>query len=696
MKSKILLSILVVFAITASLFAKDINLSKAEQVAVNFLFEKSNQYGDAISYHDLNISESYLVDNAYYVVNFENGWVVVAANDVMIPVLGYNYSGSFPIFENQIDNFSSWMQTYVDQVNFIRENDIEAEADVIEEWDIYSTSNPSTLNLRGDRDIEPLLTTMWNQDSPYNAMCPVDDAGPGGHVYVGCVATAMSMIMHYWRYPLQGSGLHSYYQYPYGTLSANFGATNYNWDGMTDVINNDYVWDIAEIGYHAAVSVDMDFSPDGSGAYSQDVPSSLRNYFNYQSSVQHVSKYSYTTSVWEGMIESELDNLRPIYYSGRTTDNSGHAFVLDGYQGSNYYHFNFGWGGSGNGWFDLQTVGGFHISQAMVRNIYPGDASYPYIATGQTDLVTVVGSFTDGSGPAEDYTSDMDASWLISPQTEEDSVTSITMSFIEFDTDNSDVLRVYDGGDENAELLGEFSGNSIPEDIMSSGNQLFITFSSTGTGEGFKAEYSSELPTWCSSQQTITDPSGTLTDGSMNFFYNNSSSCVYFLNHPEAVKYYIDFTSFSTEEENDRIIMYDGITGDEIGEFSGSIIPDPIVVETSIIMMMWSTNTTVRDQGWSFDYHVDGVGFEETFVDNLAIYPNPTTGILNVKFDTEKQGNIQVKLFSVSGQVILDEEMNAASGQYNYNLDISNQAKGIYLLSIISDNEKIDRKVVLK
>jgi len=696
MKSKILLSILVVFAITASLFAKDINLSKAEQVAVNFLFEKSNQYGDAISYHDLNISESYLVDNAYYVVNFENGWVVVAANDVMVPVLGYNYSDNFPVIENQIENFSSWMQTYVDQVNFIRENDIKAEADIIEEWNFYTTSDPSTFNLRGDRDIDPLLTTMWNQDSPYNAMCPEDDAGPNGHVYVGCVATAMSMIMHYWRYPLQGSGSHSYYQYPYGTLSANFGATNYNWDGMTDVINNKYVWDIAEIGYHAAVSVDMDFSPDGSGAYSQDVPSSLRNYFNYQSSVQHVSKYSYTTSQWESMIETELDNYRPIYYSGRDSNNGGHAFVLDGYQGSNYYHFNFGWSGSGNGWFDLQTVGGFHINQAMVRNIYPGDAGYPYIATGQTDLNTLVGSFTDGSGPAEDYTSGMDASWLISPQNEEDSVTSITISFIEFNTDNSDVLRVYDGGDDSADLLGEFSGNSIPSDITSSTNQLFITFSSTGTGKGFKAEYTSQLPTWCSSQQTITDPSGTLTDGSSNFFYNNSSSCIYTLSHPEAVKYYIDFTSFATEEGNDKIRMYDGVTGEDIGEFSGSIIPDPIVVETSAILMMWSTNTTVRDEGWSFDFHVDGVGFEETIAENLAIYPNPTTGILNVKFDTEKQGNIQIKLISVSGQVIFDEEMNAASGQYNYNLDISNQAKGVYLLSIISDNEKIDRKVVLK
>jgi len=74
------------------------------------------------------------------------------------------------------------MQTYVDQVNFIRENNLEAEDNVVERWNTYSTSTPTTLNLKGDRDIDPLLTNTWNQDSPYNAMCPEDEDGSGGHV----------------------------------------------------------------------------------------------------------------------------------------------------------------------------------------------------------------------------------------------------------------------------------------------------------------------------------------------------------------------------------------------------------------------------------------------------------------------------------------------------------------------------------
>ena len=694
MKSKILLSILVLFAVTASIFAKDISLSKAEQVAVNFFFEKANQYGNTVNYYDLNITESYNVDNAYYVVNLENGWVVIAANDVMTPVIGYNLEGVFPVIDHGFKAFDSWMQNYVDQVNFIRENDLTAEDEITSQWTAYTTNNPTILNTRGGRDVDPLLTALWNQDNPYNAMCPEDPAGPGGRVYVGCVSTAMSLIMHYWRYPLSGSGEHSYYKYPYGTLTANFGEADYNWDGMTDVINDKFIWEIAEIGYHGAVSVDMMFGPDGSGAYSNDVPYAMSTYFNYQNSVQHISKSNYTTSAWEGMIETELNNDRPIYYSGQSTD-GGHAFVLDGYQGSNYYHFNFGWSGSANGYYTLQDVNGFNQYQAMVRNIYPEDPTYPYIATGEKELTTLVGSFTDGSSPAADYPQGMDASWLINPQNDQDSISSITLSFIEFDTYSNDVIRIFDGPDAECPLIGEYSGSDVPPSMTSTGNTMYITFTSVGEGAGFKAEYTCQLPAWCTSTN-ITDPSGTITDGSQDFWYNNGTSCVFNLSHPEAVKYSLDFTEFATEESNDKIKVYDGATATLIGEYSGHTIPDPIVVETNAMLIMWSTNPTVRDMGWSLNFTVDGVGVEETVLENLSVYPNPTTGTLNVNFDAEKQGDIQIKLVNISGQVILEETVTNANGTYNNSFDISDQAKGVYLLSITSENEKIDRKIVLK
>jgi len=695
MKSKVLLSFSILIALTASLFAKNIPLSTAEQVAVNFFFEKSAQYGDAIDYYDLSIKESYQVDQAYYVINFEDGWVVVSADDVMVPVLGYNYTGQFPAQATQSKNFSSYMYNFVDQVNFIRENNLTSDNETMQMWNHLNTTDPSGLNMRGDRAVEPLLTSTWNQDDPYNMMCPEDAAGPGGHVYVGCVATAMSMIMHYWRYPLQGTGTHSYYIYPYGTQSVDYGATTYEWDGMQDNINNKYIWEMAKIGYHAAVSVDMGFSPDGSGAYSADVPGALVSHFGYSGSAQYLQKSSYTSSAWNSLVTGEIDAKRPIYYSGRSNE-GGHAFSCDGYQDATYFHFNFGWSGSGNGYFTLTDVGGYNQQQGMIRNFFPGDINYPYIATGLTELAFPAGSFTDGSGPIEDYPSGMNAQWLINPQTEQDSVSKISLHFVQFNTAASDKVKIYDGPTTDAPLLGEYSGSTLPDNITSTGNQVLVTFNSTGSAEGFKIEYTVVYPTYCSGTQVIDAPTGTISDGSGDFFYNNLSTCTYFIQHPEGVNYHIDFTKFNTEAGKDKLTIYDG-NSQLIGEYSGNVLPAALDIAGSGVFMTWGTNAFVREDGWELTYIIDGVGVEEQSVyDNLSVFPNPSTGQLNISFNVEKASNLQIRLVNLSGQVVVDEDMGQYNGNFTNTYDLSNQAKGVYLLSIVSEKGKTDRKIVLQ
>jgi len=696
MKSKILLSLFAIFAFSAAILAKDVLRSQAEKVAVNFFFEKTDTFGHGINYLDINITESYKVGNAYYVINFDDGWVVVSANDVTTPVLGYNVTGSYPNENDQSDNFLSWMQHYADQMEYIKENNIIASNEVSSDWNKYMTNNSKSL-LNGNRDvITPLLTNTWNQDNPYNLLCPEDDAGPGGHVYVGCVATAMSMIMHYWRYPNSGSGSHSYYYYPYGTINANFGAANYEWDGMCDQLIYNNPWEIAEIGFHAAVSINMMFSPDGSGAYSSDVPFALKNYFNYSPQTQHLTKYNYSTSVWEGYLQDELDNGHPLYYSGRSSS-GGHAFVCDAYEGMNYYHFNFGWSGSGNGFFTLQEVGGFNTDQTMIRNITPNDPSYPYIATGETLLTFQSGSFTDGSGPVEDYPSGMNVSWLISPQTEMDSIESLKLSFIEFDTDANDVLKVYDGTNADGTLIGEFSGGTIPSQINHDGNELFITFNSTASGKGFKLEYTSTSPVWCSGAQTFTEPTGSFSDGSDVFYYDNGATCVYIIQNSEAVNITLEFTEFSTEENKDKVKVYNA-ANQLIGEFSGHDIPDPISEETNTMYITWTSNNTIRDLGWSADYYIDGVGIEENIgnYENVLVYPNPSSGILNINFDVEKAGRLEVKLVNLNGQLIREEIINNFNGQFNHSFDLNSEARGVYILSILSKKGKIDKKIVLR
>ena len=696
MKSKILLSLFVLFAFSAAIFAKDVLRNQAEKVAVNFFFEKTHTFGQGLNYHDINIIDSYKVDEAYYVVNFSDGWVVVSANDATVPVLGYNVTGSYPDASEQSYNFESWMQHYSDQAVFIKENEIVATQEVISQWNKYLTNEPNIL-LNGDRDVTtPLLTAIWNQDDPYNLLCPEDEAGPGGHVYVGCVATAMSMIMHYWRYPNSGSGSYSYYQYPYGVITADFENANYEWNGMQDHINNNNPWEIAEIGFHAAVSVQMNFSPSGSGSYSWDVPEALEEHFNYSSQAQYIEKDNYSTSVWESYTQNELDDGHPLYYSG-FSGSGGHAFVCDGYEGMNYYHFNFGWSGSGNGFFSLQNVGGFSSGQGMVRNIIPGDASYPYFATGADTLSMRSGSITDGSGPVEDYTAGINASWLISPQTEMDSIESISLSFIEFNTDASDLLKIYSGNDVNGTLLGEFSGSTIPDQINYDGNEIFITFNTTGSNSGFKMEYTSTAPTWCSGAQTFTEPTGTISDGSGEFYYTNGTTCTFVIENPEAVKITLEFTDFATELDYDKVKVFNA-NYQEIASLSGQELPDPIVEETSALFITWTTNNAIRDIGWTADYYIDGVGVEENIgnYENISVYPNPSSGILNVNFDVEKAGLLEVKLTNLNGQIIRNEIINNFNGQFEKSFDLSTEVKGVYILSIISEKGKINKKIVLR
>ena len=307
MRRTITLLVLMNLIFSLSLSAKFVEKSTAEKVAVNFLFEKTNTFRTQTSINEFSIKEIYLSENSFWVVNFEQGWVIVAADDVMTPVIGYNYQNEFLPVDEQDQSFRNWMQYFSDQVNYIQENNLAATEETTLEWEKYKTNNPeSLLNSRSRDEVAPLTTSTWDQPNPYNLLCPADAAGPGGHALVGCVATAMSQIMYYWRYPLQGSGQHSYYESPYGTISANFGESTYDWDAMKNSIDANNPWEIAEISFHAGVSVDMGYGADASGAYSTDVPYAMRTYFNYADNVQIRTKNNYTLAVWESMMQGRI------------------------------------------------------------------------------------------------------------------------------------------------------------------------------------------------------------------------------------------------------------------------------------------------------------------------------------------------------------------------------------------------------
>lgn len=704
---RLLLSLLLA-SFTMFLFAANVELQDAKNIAKNAYFQKLNTYVEKVDFDAIEILDYYVInqdgESVLYAFNFKNyGYMLIAAEDAIEPVLGYSLSNQYST-ENQTEGFRGVIWEFGDHISYLRSNKIDASPEIAQMWGELKNFKPTAFSLKDkDKDIDPLLTCTWNQDWPYNYYCPEDNAGPGGHVYVGCVATAMCQIMQYWRYPEQGNGTHSYYCYPYGTLSVDYGATTYNWDEMVDNSDSKINLAMALVGYHAAVSVDMEFTPNASGAYSSDVPYAMKTYFKYANNVQFLSRQNYPLTSWETYLQLELEDNCPVYYSGQSTS-GGHAFVLDGYRESDgFYHFNFGWSGYDNGWFACTDAGGFTSQQGMVKNIEPNDPTYPYGCTPDYELTNLVGSFEDGSGPKEEYDGSASCSWLINPQTTMDSVTKIKLNFVILDTDVDDIVTIYDGASTSDPVIGEYSGPDAPtSDIYSSGNQMLIVFEANGDGTmgtGFKIEYDTYQPSWCSGNTVLDEPSGIIEDGSGEFWYKNGSNCSWMITPEFASDITLSFTEFNTEEDKDVVKIYDATNNQLLATLSGDELPDPIYNENGALFIAFQSDGVFNAPGWVAEWEIGNTGIKDTENANfnsLMVYPNPTESVLNISFELEDSHAFNVKLISVTGNVVYQEAKDNFSGHYVNTIDLSSMAKGVYFLSLSNENGSINKKVVVK
>ena len=312
-------------------------------------------------------------DEDIYIYNIDNqGFIIVSSNTVLPPVLAWSNQGTFPSLEGAPDNFVWWIQHYRNMIQYAEEKGLQPEPEVQRQWDeALSGRFPA----RSNTSVDALVSTHWDQGCYYNEYCPEGHggwwgSGPCGHVYTGCVATAMAQVMKYWNHPAQGFGSHTYTHAEYGVQSADFGATTYHWDQMPEELwtHNDAV---ATLMYHCGVSVNMNYGTDGSGAQSHDVEKAAHSYFGY-CGAKYREKRNYSEADWIALLKVDLDQGHPLYYSGASSS-VGHAFVCDGYDDNDLFHFNFGWSGSGDANYSLYDVNGYSNGQAAVFNMVPMD-----------------------------------------------------------------------------------------------------------------------------------------------------------------------------------------------------------------------------------------------------------------------------------------------------------------------------------
>ena len=328
----------------------------------------------------------------YYVFNVgDTGFVIIAGDDHYRPVIGYSDEGTF--------NPNDMAPALVDYLEGVRQGVMEAsmassaKPSVAADWAMLEKTG-RMVSRHGGREDEYLVETKWNQNYPYNYFCPAGDGGPGGHCYAGCVATAAAQLMKYWNHPVQGQGSYTYIpeDHPeYGPLTANFGETTYDWENMPVSINANspqvQIEAVAQLIYHVGVSVDMNYRPSSSGAVTGRLCERMPAFFFYTDQMANLYREEYTHEGYMQLIINAIDMDWPMVHRG-----GGHAYVLDGYNDNDMVHFNWGWSGSSDGWFNIDEHG-YTDGESVIYNYVPAEI---YAATPNVPTDLNVVPATDG------------------------------------------------------------------------------------------------------------------------------------------------------------------------------------------------------------------------------------------------------------------------------------------------------------
>lgn len=302
---------------------------------------------------------------SYYVFNVGEGqgYVIAGADDRIPVVLGYSNMGKFDP-DNIPVNMKSWLQSYSDQMAYL---------------DQHPEAAAPRRTVEGEA-IAPLLDNKyekpiaWDQRSPYNDLCPLDG---DGRSLTGCVATAMAQVMYFWKYPNYSvADIPSYTtERKKIEVSGIAKGARIDWDNMLPQYKGNETdaqkQAVANLMLLCGTSVQMDYTSDVSGAKSADVATALLTYFDYDATTTHEFHAYYRAAEWNQKVYDELKAGRPVFYDG-SSSGSGHAFVVDGYSSDDYFHVNWGWGGSSNDYFLLSILDSNNNSGAGATNSSDG------------------------------------------------------------------------------------------------------------------------------------------------------------------------------------------------------------------------------------------------------------------------------------------------------------------------------------
>ncbi len=366
MKSFKTLLLMMCLAVTVTAWAESINENQARNIAARFMASHAMPSATikmASKAPRMN-AKAGTDQAAYYVFNGGScGFVIVAGDDSAPAVLGYSDQGAFDE-QNVPEALQFLLEGYAAQI------------------DAIARGAKAETQLRSSGAIKPLLTSSWSQNDPYNNLLPIIPSSK--HAYTGCVATALSQVMYYWKWPASTTQPIPAYtsSYPAANMQyymSELPVVEFDWNAMQDTYEtNDNesagAQAVATLNLYCAQALEMTFMMYSSGANSGLIPEKAAAYFDYDAAAHKVSRGNYSTQGWADLLYGELAAGRPVIYSGSKLT-GGHSFICDGYDGNGMFHMNWGWDGNSNGYYLLNVL------NPSEQGAGSSDGPYGYIYT---------------------------------------------------------------------------------------------------------------------------------------------------------------------------------------------------------------------------------------------------------------------------------------------------------------------------
>ena len=672
----------------------------------------------------------------------EKGFIIVSATDLASPVLAYSLESNF----KSGTGADLYCANYKKQLAHLVKNPASATTNG-SEWAKYLSSEFKINPSKGAPAVEPLVTTTWTQETYYNTYCPSNplcELNWDTRTPVGCVALTMANILYYYRYPSVGYGAIYYipkeyddetYEliYTYPAQYVNYSQAHYNYDAMQNSLDN-YNGELAKLIYHCGVSVQMNYGHDGSGSQSEYALTALQNNFSYAQNAQFqeigdVVVHDSLRYLWVNKVKAELDAHQPVFFSGQSASAGGHAWIVDGYttvDNNTYFHVNWGWAGSDNGFYLINNqctsgYGNFNVdgSESMMINLCPNDSNaIVKPANSETRVTAAAGTISDGAGNVK-YAPNSNRRWTLACP----NAKSYNLHFAKLKVKAGDKVTIYNGGTEASGIRQEYSGDylmaacsdysyldgcvhgdyegqTLPSAITILADSILVVFTSAENSEtdyGFVLEYkvnAYQSTDKCNNVNVVSNSwNGIFTDKANNAIsdnpYNPGTTCSWQLRVPYTTGYGFRFNKFDLKA-GDFVDIYSYNEQDKpvfAVRYDINNMPDgPFTINSEKAYVKFVSDNWQEGNGFELEYfQIAGIntynGLQE-----VSIFPNPATSVLNVKITDELAQDVTAEIVDITGKVLSVEQFSHNGGTQQQTLNISNLAKGIYLLNLKTQN----------